>query len=297
VGEDVFAEAVGPDYDATDLFRWLRSEGKAMLAEVTDARFVRHAVRKGRAGAFDSFNEEADILARHGLALRVGGKWLDGDGAAQAVEDYCVAQIMRGVRVKKSGATVDRATAAVWLREVMDRSDKNGEKNRFEKAAERVIDRKYQGQEVLHQRLLALQVRVCGLYRGSLIPAGQGLHVFRCTLMMPGVVAETNGQILGDHRVRWQFGAEEAYPLGYEMACSSLEAQAQVQKELLKGQPLADREALLEFVNEVAGNEKLTRALAACRKQNSMAPLYELRKEKVEVDRLLRLLKLPLRPA
>jgi hypothetical protein len=293
VGEDIFQEAVGPDYDSRELFKWLRSEGKAMLAEVTEARFVQYAARKGPGGD-DAFKEElADILARHGLALKAQGQWLDDKGTEKALEKFCVARLVRGVRDRKSGAAVDQATAAAWLREMVNRSDKESEKNRFEKAAVKVIARKYQGQEALQRRLQALQVRVLGLYRGSLILPAPQSHAFHYTLTMPGKVVESNGQILTDNRVRWRFGAEDAYPLGYEMSCSSLEAQLRDQAELLKGQPLADREAMLDYVKAVAGNDKLLAALEACRKQKSMAPLYELRKQQTELDRLLKLLKLP----
>jgi hypothetical protein len=293
LSQDIFNEAVGPDYDSSELFRWLRSEGNTVLAEVTDERFVQYAVRKGPDGA-DAFKEEfGDILARHGLALKVQGKWLDDESAGKAVEAFCLAQLVRGVRDKKASAAVDRDTAAGWLREIMNRSDKKNETNRFEKAAEKVIAKKYQGQEALNRRLGALQVRVSGLYGDSLNLPSQDHHSFHYTLTMPGKVVETNGNVLTDTRVRWRFGAEEAYPQGYEMFCSSLEAQVKNQKELLGGQPLADRECMLEFVNEVEGNDKLIEALEACRKQKGMAPLYEVRKQQIEIDRLLKLLKLP----
>jgi hypothetical protein len=293
VGEDSFQEAVGPNYDSRELFKWLRSEGKAMFAEITEARFIQYAARKGQGGD-DAFKDElAAILARHGLALKAQGQWLDDKGTEEALEKFCVAQLVRGVRDRKSGAAVDPATAATWLREMVKRNDKESEKNRFEKAAAKVIDRKYQGQAALQRRLQALQVRVLGLYRGSLILPAPQSHAFHYTLMMPGKVVECNGQILTDNRARWQFGAEDAYPLGYEMSCSSLEAQPQNQRELLKGQPLADREGMLDYVKAVAGNDKLLAALEECRKQKSMAPLYELRKQQIELDRLLKLLKLP----
>lgn len=126
VGEDIFNEAVGPDYDSSALFKWLRSEGKMILAEFTEARFVQYAVRKGK-DRWPAFKENlADIFARHGLVLKPQGKWLDDKNAEEALDKFCVSQIVRGVRVKKTGTAVDRETAAVWFHEIIKRS---GQKN------------------------------------------------------------------------------------------------------------------------------------------------------------------------
>ena len=40
IGEDVFQEALGKDYEATALFQWLRTEGKAWLADLTDYAYM-----------------------------------------------------------------------------------------------------------------------------------------------------------------------------------------------------------------------------------------------------------------
>jgi hypothetical protein len=294
VGEDIFNEAVGPAYDSAELFKWLRSEGKTMLAEATDACFVQLAARKNRAGQEALEDELANILERHGLALKKQGKWLADEAKIKALDDFAVTQIVRGVRVKKDGTQVDKEMAALWWEEMTNRTDKKNEQNRFEKAAKKVIDAKYGGEKALDQRLQALQVRVSGLYKNSLIlPAPTNGHAFHNTLTMPGEVVAANGAILSGNRVRWKFAADEAYPLGYEMTCRSLVAQVQNQKDLLKGQPLADRETMLEFIDQVKRNDKLIGALEACRKDKSMAPLYEVRKENVDIDRLIKLLKLP----
>lgn len=296
VGEDIFNEAVGPEFDSSGLFKWLRSEGTTVMAEFTDARFVQYTARKGKQGD-DALKEEfADILARHGLALKIHGKWLDDKALQEAVEGFCVGRIMNGVRDKKTGAPVPKEMATIWFREILKENGNKGEQTRFAKAADKVIETKYQGQKAFHDRIANIQVRVTGLYRGSVILPQQGIHAFHCTLTMPGTIVEANGQLLGANRARWKFGAEEAYPLGYEMSCTSLEPLVQNQDSFLHGRFLVDQERMQEFVDEVQNNEKLISAFEECRKQKSMAPLYELRKEKVDIDRLLKLLKLPSAP-
>ena len=96
-----------------------------------------------------------------------------------------------------------------------------------------------------------------------------------------------------------------AYPLGYEMACRSLDARPQAQQDLLHGQPLKSREALVQFAEVAAGLPGVADALQECRKQGKMAPLYDYRlkvarnpKTPVKpVNDLLKLLGLPEQPA
>jgi hypothetical protein len=107
--------------------------------------------------------------------------------------------------------------------------------------------------------------------------------------------------------VRWQFDGRDAYPLGYAMECRSLEPQGLPQRDLLAGQPLERREAMLDFVTIVAEVKGLDGVLQECRKKKSMVPLYRhhqtaaaKQKDSTEVKRLarlMRLLKLPEQPA
>src|SRR4051794_13425117 len=87
------------------------------------------------------------------------------------------------------------------------------------------------------------------------------------TLSVPGKVVETNGQLLADDQVRWRFAAIEAYPLGYEMSCRSLEGQTRVQKDLLQEERLGTRATMLAYVALVGNNPKMLEVLRECRRQ------------------------------
>jgi hypothetical protein len=302
VAADTFDEAVGKEYDGGALFKLLRTEGKPWLSEATDFGFLYCATHKGPAAQAGLLDGLAEICAGHGLVLKAQGKFLDDKAMEKALDDFAIALLVAKVRRKEDGKAVDRATAAAWWRELKGKNDDPGQPQPevFAPAAKKVIATKYGGQEAYNQRLGALVARVFGLYWGDLI---FNLRSFDYTMTMPGEVVETNGEILAANQVRWQFGARDAYPLGFAMTCRSLVPQLAAQRELLKGQPLEGREELLRFADLVNGQERLADALRDCRKQKKMAPLYEYRAraqqmqaggdEVKRANALLKVLKLP----
>jgi hypothetical protein len=302
IGMDTFNEAVGKEYDGSALFKLLRTEGKAWLAEATDFGFLYCATHKGPSSPPGLLDGLADICARHGLVLKVEGKFLDDKAMEAAVDDFAITRIVQNVRRKDDGKPVDREVAALWWREWKGKNDNQGppQPGIFGPAFKKVIAVKYGGEEAYNQHMATLMARVFGLYWGDLI---FNLRGFDYTMTMPGEVVETNGEILAGNQVRWQFGARDAYPLGFAMTCRSLVPQLETQRQLLKGQPLESREELLRFTNLVNGQERLADALRDCRKRKKMAPLYEYRDqaqkmqagddEVKRVNALLRVLKLP----
>jgi hypothetical protein len=297
---DAFDEAVGKDYDASSLFRSLRGEGKTWLAELTDLLFVHGAAHKGGGADAALLDGLAEICARHGLVFKKDGKFLDDEAAGKVLDEFAIGQICRGVRSKASGKPVDRETAAVWWREIKGGSE-SPPPPLLRPALEKVVATKYGGKDAFDRRCGALLARVFGLH----VADGLFRHQqFDYTLTVPGEVVESNGQILADNRVRWRFTAFAAYPLGYEMACRSLDVRPQAQQDLLHGQPLKDRQALVQFADLADGLPGVADALQECRKQGKMAPLYEYRlkvarnpKTPVKpVNDLLKLLGLPEQP-
>jgi hypothetical protein len=297
---DAFDEAVGKDYDAGNLFGRLRGEGKTWLAELTDFLFASCAAHKGGGADAALLDGLADICARHGLVFKKEGKFLDDEAAGRALDEFAIGQITRGVRSKASGKPVDRETAALWWREI--RGGNENPPPLLKPALQKVIAMKYGGKDAFERRLGALVVRVFGIH----VMDGVFHHQqFDYTLTVPGEVVESNGQILAGNRVRWRFTAFAAYPLGYEMACRSLDARPQAQFELLHGQPLKSREALVQFADVADGLPGVAEALQECRKRGKMAPLYEYRlkvardpKTPVKpVNDLLKLLGLPEQPS
>jgi hypothetical protein len=297
---DSFDEAVGADYDASNLFRSLRGEGKTWLAELTDFLFVYCAAHKGGSVDPGLLDGLADICGRHGLVFKKEGKFLDDEAAGKVFDEFAISHLCRGVRSKASGKPVDRETASAWWQEIKGGGDKPPPPL-LKPALERVIAAKYGGKEAFDRRCGALFARVFGVHMIDGVFRHQQLDY---TLTVPGEVVESNGQILAGSRVRWRFNAFAAYPLGYEMACRSLDARPQAQQELLHGQPLKTREALLQFADVADGLPGVADALRECRKQGKMAPLYDYRlkvardpKTPVKpVNDLLKLLGLPEQP-
>jgi hypothetical protein len=300
--QEIFDEALGKDYDGRDLFAWLRKEGKPWLAELTDFAYLQSAAHKGPAGQQELWKGLASICARHGLKLpakNIRSKWefLGDEAIGTALREFVVEQICRRVRRRQDGQPVDKDTVALWLE--LDRVKKAGEPKAgppvFDAAAKKVIDKKYGGSDAFRKRLEVLLLQALGRYYPDLEP-----REFDYTLTVPGTVVEANGTILSDKRVRWRFFAEEAYPLGYRMECSSLEVQVQTQNELLGGAKLTGRDAVVRFVALVEGQDALLEVLRDCRKQKSLTPLEKYRQalaakpkgedERKRVEQLQRLL-------
>jgi hypothetical protein len=304
VTADTFDEAVGREYEADNLIRWLRTEGKPWWVELTDFAFLFCATHKGPAAPKGLALGGAALCARHGLVLLDKNTLLSEETLGKTVKEFAVKQICKGVHRKKDAVPVDRETAAAWLDELENNTQASGKPPVFRPALEKVIATKYGGKDAYEARLGTLMVRTFGLYYvGWLFHNSQ----FDYTLTMPGDIVETNGMLLTGNRVRWLFQAREAYPLGHDMTCRSVAGQAQAQRELLNEQVLDTRESLAQFVALAGTQPGLGEALRECRKQKKMKPLYDYHQklgeapgssEPVkEVSRLLRVLNLPEQPA
>jgi hypothetical protein len=295
VGKDVFDELYGKDYDASGLYQWARTEGTAWFGELSDAYFLYCAASKrgpDRAG----LDELAAMCARHGLRLKEGGQFLPNEALNRRLEGFALQLAAHHVRTR-DGKPLDPAAAAALFKQFQaDGQSDKGQPSRLEQASTRILEQKYGGKKAFERRGANLATRVVGLY--FLVGGLDQLHY---TLTMPGEVVETNGQVLAGNRVRWEFSADLAYPLGYAMECRSL-APDTAMHALLPGRPLAGREALLEFVTLVEGKEALLKVLQECRRQKDVKPLLDYRRklaaannlspERKAAEKLLRLLKL-----
>lgn len=293
LGQDVFNAVKGKEYDGTGLVKWLRGEGKEWLSEMTDHAFVYCASHKGPKTPETLMGQLADICARHGLKLKAGDQFLEGDAFQLALSDFATDLLVRTLRRKKDGQSIDKPEATALFKDIMREGSKD-EPAPFQAAARQVVTQKFGDVKAFERLAGKLGARIVGLYFQRFLVADR----FDYSLTMPGEVVRTNGDLLSTNQVRWRFDVRAAFPMGYEMACASVDAPARVQQDLLKGRPLANREAALRYVHLVQGREKLVQALRQCREQKAMAPLYEYRTqaggdEVKRVDQLLKLLKLP----
>jgi hypothetical protein len=297
---DSLTEAFGHDYDTAGFISWLRTEGKTWVAEITEYAYVQAAIHKGPSGLNALADGMAEICARHGLALKAQGRFLEGNELEKALRDFLVDKIAQHVRRRNDGTLVDRKTVETFLIELDDRTSIT--RNGLDRAMDRIIGQKYRGREEFEKQTIGLLIRIAGLHWNILHLEGDD---FNFALTVPGEVVTTNGQLLSTNKVRWQFKEWEAYPLGYVMECRSLVPDPEAQKNLLQNQPLAERETMLQFVALVADREPLRKALQECRKRKSVVPLYDYAKsigpakgddEVQTVSRLLKLLRLPPQP-
>jgi hypothetical protein len=234
------------------------------------------------------WEEVAAITSRYGLNLKPQGIWQKDEVFQKLLEEFAIRQASNHVRRRLDGKPVDWETVIVWLHDLKEGEDKS----LFKQAVQKVIAKKG-GEKDFDKRIDLLLTRILGHYRRFL----GYKHNFHFNLAVPGEVVETNGILVSGNSVRWVFDGEFAWPLGYEMTCRSLDAQPQVQQNLLGGQPLADREAMLEFRELMRTTPRLVEVLRICRKEKKLAALYALRKDQTTNSAyLLKLLKLPPEP-
>jgi hypothetical protein len=262
LGQDVFAEALGKEYDASDLVQWAKTEGKDWIFELTDLDFAKEAAQDS--AARKSLEDELTTnLERHGLKLKVGGEWLKNEATNQILKSFVTNFV--GEKVKKNGKTVGRETAQKWLEEL---NSKDG--GRFKPAFEKVIVQKFGGEMVFDKRMGSLVARIVGLYRLS------APFDFRYAMTFPGPVVETNGELVGDgDKVRWSFPSSRAYPFGYSMEARCLFVAEDARKLLRREKPLSDRDSLVTYVDSVRGNDVLGTVMRKCRTERSLDPLNE----------------------
>jgi hypothetical protein len=291
--EQALNDLMGQDFDFSRLAQWARSEGEAWLGELTDYLFLYTATHMHRdARATEGLRDGlVDICTRHGLNLRHDGKVVGEEGFRRALQGYAVGLALRHVR-RRDATPLDRETVVAFL-ENLSTTSANGQPNRLDETVRRVIGRKYGGNEAFQQRLINLLVRVFGLYLLPLTPARH----FDYTMTVPGEVVETNAILQSGNRVQWKFDAQDAYPLGYTMTCRALEPKNEVQERILKGQRLRNREAMLQYVSLVVGQERLLSVLRDCVRQARLAPLIAFRDasaanspDRQKAQQLLRLL-------
>lgn len=267
LAENVFNQLHGQEYDASGLAHWLRTDGTAWLNEASDALFVMPPPRSE-----DKLKREiARICGRHGLDLVKDGRVVEGEELQSRLRTFVRDILSKQVRWR-DGRRLNIKSADILLTRLGEELSRPWTES-IDPAIERAAKQAYGGKAALERRLLALWVRVFGLYNMPLA------HVqLDYVLTLPGTVVETNGEILSPRRVRWRFNASEAYPSGRLMEARALEVDAQMDA-LLPARPFKDRETMNRFVEVVANDKRLVDILRECRRQRSLKPLVAYREE------------------
>jgi hypothetical protein len=259
--ENLFNELEGKEYDASELVAWAKTEGKLWFIEVTDyllmqSQFQRLAPQSRSAKNFnplklpepdklegaslETFNGLLDICERHGLKLREDGQPItDPVKMVQIATDFAL-DLGQKIRHRETKQPVSREKLLAWFMEYNAPKKGEGPKSRVELAKEKVTNWKYGG-PLLQLRGSSLLLDLIGAHVFG------DTRIFDYSLTMPGTVVETNGTIVGSNQVRWSFRGADAWLVGYPMTCRSVEANAELQKQLLKKTPLTSPESIIEL--------------------------------------------------
>jgi len=303
--EAVLKEYLGDQYDASALLAWLRSEGRAWFNDSVETFFEFYASRQGRE---ESVLQQrlAKIAARHGLDMTdEKGQMLPEEALQTAIREFVAARLRQGIR-RRDGKpleedVVERLLIGQGLQPLPDLPEPpEGVEppevpDFFTAAVERVVARQFGGAEVFEERLNRLVVRIAGLYRSELFASPRQ---FQMQLTMPGFVVESNGVLLSENELEWNFNAKDAYPYGYAMTARSLVPNRERQKQLLKTVRIDNRKRALEFVSLVEADRLLLTALQKVAEANHLRPLHEYRSQVLQgeddaaIERVQRLWKL-----
>lgn len=268
IAESVLTDALGEEYDVSELIVWLRTDGVRLFTECTDV--VHDVLQKRQAG----YEEETLRRRLHQVALKYDAAelftkpFLNNNNL-----DDVVTRIVNRTVKRKDGKPVSPHVARVILHALnvdggVDDSDPL--QVRFRKAQERVPERFPGGEEALSARYANLATRVWGV-NGMMFG---DVESHRFTMTMPGIIVETTGLVLGASRVRWSFNSQDSYPSGYEMTCRSLEDQTDVLSDASGKNIGLNREQLVAVVRYAESIEDLKTALIRCRKEGSTEPLH-----------------------
>lgn len=265
---ETLGKELGPDYDVSEVERWLRDEGATWFDELT-ALFLDLAARDNWPQNTDKVLSQqaeqrlAKINQRHGLAnLEVG-----------TIEKFCEGKLKQLVK-RPDGKPLDDQMAAKIFHGMLSPAEGQA-KGRFEQRSEEVIKSKHHSEEAFKEQLQTRFVRIAGLHHGVL----QTPQLFDYRLTMPGFVVETNGVLLGENRVRWRFPATQAFPLGYTMRCRSLQPNEANQKAVFKDAPLKTRSGCERLVRLLRAKPEWREVLKQCVANKSREPLLELRRK------------------
>jgi hypothetical protein len=269
-------KALGPDYETDALVAWLESTGRDWFVELTDAFF--EAGARNQLPPNDEWKQTlADVCGRYGLKLRdEQGALLDEDRARASVAAFAE-QVLRQRLRRRDGREVPQSVfddLLEWVNLKDPAATQNPRLARLDGLAQQVIAQQFGSQQKFEELVSPLAVRMLGLYRVEVLGPPRAFHY---ALEMPGPVVESNGLLVADNRVLWKFEAVQAYPFGYAMRAVALAPELAVQRELVGGEPIATREAMLEFVEAVSADFLLRETLRKCVKARSTDPLFEAR--------------------
>ena len=279
--EATLAEGLGDDYEFGGIIGWLRGDGRRAFEEIADTWYEIALAR--RESDEDQTKRFVEIMGRYGFEFEDENN----------VDLKEVAAVITGKHLRRTdGKPVDlkvQQSVARLLSFEVD-ADESPLDAKLIKAYETFSARYPGGKDALDMKFKQLETAMLGVH-GSIL---SGTQSFRFTMRLPGQIISTNGTLLDDSVVRWEFNGQEAFPNGYRMTVRSIEDLSGQVSGVRPFRGKRSRQRMLKLLalldghsNRERHNVNLVDLLKQCRKAGSLAPLKAI-SEKADDDENLR---------
>lgn len=267
----ILGQALGDKYDVSLLETWVTTEGREWLLELADVLYDAAL----RDESFVSVRESVqEICQKRGLKLTITGEWTNAD---EKEGNRFIRDILRRTIRTAEDNEADNEILEGLIDLLNDRDDP--EHAELKQRIAQAVDDYHQtwpgGKEAFDAKWSNLQTRVLGVH-GAIF--GQPER-FRFRMSVPGQIVETNGRLLGEGAVEWQFGSSDAWPAGVVMRVRSVHDQTASLKTSIARNFKSTPASLQRLIRTIGDEEPLRKVLQACREQSSDAPLAQLRKQ------------------
>lgn len=274
--ERAFKRWFEPEFDSTELVRWLRTDGD-VLAE----GLFQIVVFRNRTGSEERQDEIAraalwkvfaDQCRRYDVDVPTIDPKLDYFAKTPPEVTDAFEKLIARVIAKHLKRRDDKPVDEAVIRKMFFTDDKLVTEKHDAQWQEAIAE--YPGgkaaYEAAEQKLAA---RIFGIH-GHFTLGGRDR--FRCTVTMPGVIVESNGTQLGERHVQWRFHTGDAFPQGYIMSARSI-AVWDAQLPGMQSEWAKDRRHWFKLIELASRHQKLAEAMRECRAVRSLYPLEKLR--------------------
>ncbi len=273
--EPTLARTLGEDHDTSKLMAWFRNEGTVFVMDATDLLY-----EFGRAGA-ESIADDSrsavfqkrffEICERHGFAEIFN----DEDSLEEKLVRRVATRIIRENVVRRDGEALNKDVihGLLGAAGLSNAHEKLPLAKAFVKEWKRVIKERDGGKEAFDSQTRNIVSRIQGVH-GGFLPVST--DQFRFVMTFPGTVVQTNGELLADDRVRWQFRGADAWPSGFTMIGRSLLDESGSVGELSNWRSGLNRAAMTRLHDLATRDERLVEALKKCRIAGQLTALRKL---------------------
>ena len=296
VSETALQDSLGEEHDTSKLAAWLRNEGAAFAIDATDVLYdlAGSKVRpvSNASGAEVLKLRIIRVCQEHGFEELFNEA---GDFQDKAIRKIAMKIVQENV-TRLDGKSLDkRVSKGIVGATGLSDEDKNSPVSKqLQKSWKQIVAERPGGKEGFENNVKKLVTGIQGVHGGLLLRSPEE---FRFVMEFPGILVETNGVLLANNRVRWQFAGADAWPSGYAMTARSLFDNSSEMDELKQWRDSLSRQSVAQYFDLVAGDQRLIDVMQECRKAGDLSPLedfiriFEAAEVAAAARKLLRLLK------